>query len=190
MQAEVDTHALMALAGASSFVLGFPFEGALLFCLFHMAHVLEGRFVDQANSNLSNLVDSLPKTIRSIQTKASGEVEWGSQKMVAVRDVPAGALVVVKPGELVPLDGVIFSGNALVGVPFTDTPAASLEIMSPCRLTSSDNFAILWVLPHLIPSSIGGMVQVTRASPVRACLLSNGLEHPCSQVAMFMTARW
>lgn len=125
LQAEVDTHALMALAGAGSFILGFPLEGALLFSLFHLAHVLEGLFVDRANSDLSLLVDSLPKTIRTVSATADGLVDWASQQQASVDDVAIGRLIVVKPGELVPLDGVIFSGTALLGTPAAHSPIAS-----------------------------------------------------------------
>lgn len=117
LQAQVDAHTLMALAGAGSFALGFPLEGALLFCLFHLAHVLEGVFVDRAQTNLSGLVDALPKTVRTVSATPEGTVNWSSQDQLRVDDVAVGRLIVVKPGELVPLDGVVHTGTALLGAP-------------------------------------------------------------------------
>ena len=115
LQAQVDAHTLMAVAGASSFALGFPLEGALLFSLFHVAHVLEGVFVNRAQSNLSGLIDSLPKTIRIVSPAQDGTIDWISQEQVPVDDVAIGSLIAVKPGELVPLDGTVHSGTALLG---------------------------------------------------------------------------
>eukprot|EP00892_Ulva_mutabilis_P003007 jgi/Ulvmu1/12707/UM095_0011.1 len=115
LQAQVDAHTLMAFAGAGSFALGFPLEGALLFCLFHVAHVLEGVFVDNAQRNLSGLVDALPKTVRTVSTKSDGVIDWASQESLSVKHVGVGRLIVVKPGELVPLDGIVHTGTSLLG---------------------------------------------------------------------------
>jgi Cd2+/Zn2+-exporting ATPase len=116
MRLNIDAHVLMALAGVGSFWLGAPLEGALLFVLFHMAHALEAKFVRAAHTSLTGLLDAVPATANVVVSGTDGNADWGSQKAIAVAEVPIGALVVVKPGEAVPLDGVVHEGQALVGV--------------------------------------------------------------------------
>jgi hypothetical protein len=105
----------MALAGSGSFILGLPLEGALLFFLFHFAHVLESKFVDGAERSLSGLLDAIPQKARRVSALPDGGVDWSSQELVCVDSVPLGTLLVVKPGEVVPLDGIVSEGSALVG---------------------------------------------------------------------------
>jgi cation transport ATPase len=116
MRLNVDAHVLMALAGVGSFWLGAPLEGALLFVLFHMAHALEAKFVRAAHTSLTGLLDAVPATANVVVSGKDGHADWASQTKTAVAEVPIGALVVVKPGEAVPLDGVVLEGQALVGV--------------------------------------------------------------------------
>jgi cation transport ATPase len=116
MRLNIDAHVLMALAGVASFWLGAPLEGALLFVLFHMAHALEAKFVRAAHTSLTSLLDAVPATANVVVSGRDGHVDWVSQTSTAVADVPIGSLVVVKPGEAVPLDGIVHEGQALVGV--------------------------------------------------------------------------
>ena len=115
MHQRVDAHVLMALAGVASFMLALPLEGTLLFVLFHMAHALEAKFVGAAQSSLTGLLDAVPATATVVQRLPDGGVDWGAQETTPVADVPVGSLVVIKPGDAVPLDGVVTEGQALVG---------------------------------------------------------------------------
>lgn len=111
----INSHTLMALAGVGSFLLGLPLEGALLFFLFHFAHVLESKFVSGAERSLEGLLDALPQKVRKVKSLADGSLDWSNQQQVRVEDVDVGTLIVVKPGEVLPLDGTVVEGSALVG---------------------------------------------------------------------------
>lgn len=137
----VDTHTLMAMAGIGSFLMGLPLEGILLFCLFHLAHVLESKFVSGAERSLEGLLDALPQKARKVKALADGSLDWSNQQEVKVDDVDIGTLIVVKPGEVLPLDGTVVEGSALVGV-FESSHRLHLYVQrsSCCR------FAGLWTV--------------------------------------------
>jgi Cd2+/Zn2+-exporting ATPase len=115
LSGEVNTHVLMAAAVVGTLVLGFPAEGAALLLLFQVSHSLEHRFTATARVSLSRLLDNAPTSARVVGTLESGDVDWQSQADVEAASVAIGSLVAVKAGEMVPLDGVIVSGRALVG---------------------------------------------------------------------------
>jgi Zn2+/Cd2+-exporting ATPase len=119
MKLNIDAHVLMALAGMGSCTLGLPLEGALLFVLFHMAHALEAKFVNAAHMSITGLVDAVPTMANVAAMSEDGSVDWHSQKAMPVAEVTSGSLVVVKPGETIPLDGRVHDGQALVGVCLT-----------------------------------------------------------------------
>lgn len=103
-QGVFDIETLMVLAGVGAALLGAWFEGAFLLFLFSLGHALEHRAMDKARRAIESLGKLRPETAR---VKRGDEV-----KEVAVGEVRRGDLVVVRPGDRVPLDGVIRSGNS------------------------------------------------------------------------------
>jgi cation transport ATPase len=73
------------------------------------------QFVSGAQSSLEGLLDALPQKVRQVTPRADGSLDWSNQQQVRVDDVDVGSLIVVKPGEVLPLDGVVVEGSALVG---------------------------------------------------------------------------
>lgn len=133
LDSNIDTHTLMALAGIGSFLLGLPLEGALLFFLFHFAHVLESKFVSGAERSLEGLLDALPQKARKVEALADGSPDWSNQQQVRVDDVELGTLIAVKPGEVLPLDGTVVEGSALVGAPQADPSPRDTYGLQKCR---------------------------------------------------------
>lgn len=117
----------MAVAGASSLALGMLFEGALLFVLFHLSHGLEARYTASASASVSDLVGSVPRTAMSVTVSGSGHVAWDTQREVEVASLSRGDCFVLKPGDTVPLDGVVIEGASSVG-------AIRLAALRPQRL--------------------------------------------------------
>ena len=132
MKLNVDAHVLMALAGIGSCILGMPLEGALLFVLFHIAHALEAKFVTAAHTSITGLMDAVPASANVVTVNAAGAAQWESQLSRPVQDVAAGSYVVVRPGEAVPLDGVVHEGQALVGMHQSQS-AFAMICVAPCQ---------------------------------------------------------
>lgn len=103
-QGLIDIETLMVLAAAGAGFLGAWFEGAFLLFLFSLGHALEHRAMDRARRAIEALGKLRPETA---QVKVGNEV-----KEVPVNKVKRGDIIIVRPGDRVPLDGVIRSGNS------------------------------------------------------------------------------
>jgi Zn2+/Cd2+-exporting ATPase len=99
-----DIETLMVLAGVGAGLLGAWFEGAFLLFLFSLGHALEHRAMDKARRAVEALGKLRPENAR---------VKRGEDVVeVPVREVRRGDIIVVRPGDRVPLDGVIRSGRS------------------------------------------------------------------------------
>lgn len=77
-----------------------------------IAFILLGKLLEEkAKGNTSTAIKKLmglqPKTVMVIQPD-------GTEKQVAIEDVHAGAIILVKPGEKIAVDGMVTSGNSYV----------------------------------------------------------------------------
>lgn len=135
----------MAAAVVGTLVLGLPTEGAILLLLFQISHALEHRFTAAARANLARLLDSAPTTARVLGTLPSGEADWQRQTDVDANTVAIGCLVAVKPGEMVPLDGVVVSGRALVGAALLESFSMIIFFVNDLSATRTvDSAAGVW----------------------------------------------
>ena len=103
---QVDTDLLMVVAALGAAVLGLVAEGALLLFLFSIGHALEERALDRARKAIRSLADLAPKT--AIAHREGKEIS------VPVDDLQIGEVVIVRPGERIPVDGEVLAGQSLV----------------------------------------------------------------------------
>jgi Cd2+/Zn2+-exporting ATPase len=101
-----DVHTLMILAGIGAGILGAWAEGAFLLFLFTLGHALEHRAMDKARRTIESLGQLTAKTARMRKGNEIVEVPVGR---IAIGDV-----VVVRPGDRIPLDGTIVDGQSLI----------------------------------------------------------------------------
>ena len=101
-----DIDLLMVVAAIGAAFLGEFSEGALLLFLFRLGHVLEERALDKARKAIDSLAELAPRT--AIVKDAGGESEQD------VDDLKLGAVVVVKPGMRIPVDGEVVVGRSTV----------------------------------------------------------------------------
>jgi Cd2+/Zn2+-exporting ATPase len=107
---DIDLLMSLAILGAVSVSLGFGeslyMEAATLAFLFSVAELLERYSMDKARSSLQELMDLSPDeaTVR----------RDGEEVTIPVEDVEVGDVVVVKPGEKIPLDGEVLEGESAV----------------------------------------------------------------------------
>ncbi|ONM20576.1 Cadmium/zinc-transporting ATPase HMA2 [Zea mays] len=100
----LDINALMLVAVAGAAALGDYAEAGAIVFLFTTAEWLETLACTKASAGMSSLMSMVPPTVVLAQT---GEV-------VGVRDVGVGAVVAVRAGEVVPVDGVVVDGQSEV----------------------------------------------------------------------------
>jgi Cd2+/Zn2+-exporting ATPase len=102
----LDINVLMIVAATGAAVLGQWSEAATVVFLFGLAQALEARTLDRARNAIRALMDLTPAD--ALVRDAVGE------RRVAVDEVPIGALIVVRPGEKIPLDGAVVAGRSAV----------------------------------------------------------------------------
>lgn len=101
---DIDTLMIVAAAGAAG--LGAWAEGALLLFLFSLGHALEHMAMDRARKAIEALAELTPKT--AMVQRDGVEIE------VRVEALQRGDLAIVKPGQRIPADGEVASGNSSV----------------------------------------------------------------------------
>ena len=102
----LDIHVLMMVAVAGAMALGEWSEAASVVFLFALAQVLESRAMERARGAIRSLMDLAP---------AEALVERGSAHVrTPVDEVRAGDVVLVRPGEKIPLDGRVRAGQSHV----------------------------------------------------------------------------
>jgi Cd2+/Zn2+-exporting ATPase len=102
----LDIDLLMSAGIVGALAVNMPFEAATLAVLFSTAELLERFSMDRARDSLRELMELSPDTA----TVRRG----GEEVVVATEDVAVGETVLVRPGERVPLDGVVSEGESAV----------------------------------------------------------------------------
>ncbi len=122
----VDVIAILAIAG--SVVLGQYLAGALVVLMLSGGEALEAYALRRARSSLSALAERAPRAAHI----------WQGDELVSIPadQVEVGMEIVVKPGELIPVDGVVTSGSAsiseadLTGEPVPVRKAPGMLVLS------------------------------------------------------------
>jgi Cd2+/Zn2+-exporting ATPase len=99
-----DIDFLMIVAAAGAAILGRWAEGGLLLFLFSLGHALEVYAIGRARRSIEALGEITPRTARVRRE--------GREREVAVEDLVRGDLVVVRPGERIPIDGNVVEGRS------------------------------------------------------------------------------
>lgn len=101
-----DENFLMTLASAGAFIIGEYFEGATVMLLYNIGEMLQDYALRNSRRSISDLLKLKVDTVRLL--------DGGVEKEVAPADVPVGSVILIKPGEKIPIDGMIEEGSALV----------------------------------------------------------------------------
>ncbi|MFT0546265.1 heavy metal translocating P-type ATPase [Allopusillimonas ginsengisoli] len=105
--ARLNINALMSVAVTGAFLLGQWAEAAMVMALYALAELIEARAVDRARNAIKGLLDLAPETA---EVRQAG----GNWKTTPARDVTLGAIVRIKPGERVALDGTVTAGASAI----------------------------------------------------------------------------
>ena len=103
----LNINALMTVAVTGAFVIGQWPEAAMVMALYAIAELIEARSVDRARNAIKGLLDLAPDTAELRQPD-------GAWQPVAAAAVEPGAVVRIRPGARVPLDGVVTAGASAV----------------------------------------------------------------------------
>jgi len=103
----LNINALMTVAVSGAFLIGQWPEAAMVMALYAIAEAIEARAVDRARHAIQGLLAMAPE-------EASLRQADGRWVTVPVAQVAVGALLRVKPGERVPMDGVVRAGSTSI----------------------------------------------------------------------------
>lgn len=93
---------LMAVASLGALFLDYRFEAATVLFLYCLAEYFEGYIQDRAKRTVEKISKVIPENARVLSD--------GAEKSVSVNEVEIGAIILVKPGERIPLDGNVIDG--------------------------------------------------------------------------------
>ncbi|OUL04627.1 cadmium-translocating P-type ATPase [Bacillus spizizenii] len=101
-----DEHFLMALATIGAFLIQQYPEGVAVMLFYQIGELFQGAAVSRSRKSISALMDIRPDY-------ANVKTENGIEQ-VSPEDVKTGDIIVVNPGESIPLDGKVVQGSAMV----------------------------------------------------------------------------
>ncbi len=122
----LDVDVLMVLAALGAALIGAPFEGALLLFLFSFSNVLQRHAMDRTHRAIESLLTLRP---------TEAVVKRGtSTERIAVEKLDLNDIVIVKPGEQIPVDGILTEGHTTIdessltgeSMPASKSPGAQL----------------------------------------------------------------
>lgn len=106
---EINIDVLMTLAALLSVLIGSGFEGALLLVLFELSAAMENSVTQKTKGALTHLHHLCPRGAFFL-------TEDGNVREKSVKDIAVGDKILVKAGEIVPLDGTVISGRSHVNL--------------------------------------------------------------------------
>lgn len=106
LKLRLDMNCLMSLAAVGAFFIGHGEEGAAVLFLFFVAESLEEYAGDNAKQSIRQLLRLVPETARV--KKGTGETE------LHTHEIGIGDIIIIRPGEKVPLDGKVVTGHSYV----------------------------------------------------------------------------
>ena len=102
----LDMNFLMTVAILGALAIGEYLEAAAIAFLFSTAELLEAYAVDRARASMESLMDLAPKTAVVLRE--------GVEETVRASEIVVGDVVVVRPGERIPVDGSVLEGASAV----------------------------------------------------------------------------
>lgn len=125
-----DENFLMSIATIGAFLLGEYLEGIAVMLFYQIGELFQSYAVNQSRKSISDLMDIRPDSATVLRDSEEEEVD--------PEEVMIGETIVVRPGEKVPLDGVVIEGNstldtaALTGESVPRNITVGAEIISGC----------------------------------------------------------
>ncbi|PIF73981.1 Cd2+/Zn2+-exporting ATPase [Variovorax sp. 54] len=107
VRGRLNINALMAVAVTGAFIIGQWPEAAMVMALYAIAELIEARAVDRARNAIQSLLALAPEQAEVRQPD-------GSWQTVRADAVALDAVARIRPGERVPLDGVVLEGTSAI----------------------------------------------------------------------------
>lgn len=126
----LDENFLMAVASVGAIALGDYREATAVMLFYEVGEYFEDKAVDSSRRNIANMMD--------LKSDTALVVKDGEERTTRSEDVSVGAIIKVKGGEKIPLDGVVVQGTSfldtksLTGEPVPRRVCVGSEVISGC----------------------------------------------------------
>ncbi|MFL7837166.1 MAG: heavy metal translocating P-type ATPase [Candidatus Promineifilaceae bacterium] len=107
---EININVLMTIASIGALIIGATVEAGMVMVLFALSEALEGYTAGRARQSIKRLMQIAPATATRLP-QSGGE---GYMAEVPVQELAVGDLILIRPGERIPMDGRILSGSSAV----------------------------------------------------------------------------
>lgn len=165
----VNIHVLIAFAALASVFMGNALEGGLLLAMFSLSHQAEHYFTEEAMGDVKTLKDRNPESalvLDEFDQSKPPPLSSVPSKEVAVKDVAVGSYVLVKAGEVVPVDGDVYDGKATVTVDHLTGEATPIEKQAgdfiPGGARNLDGIMIVKTTKVWSESTVARIMELTR----------------------------
>jgi len=123
---QININTLMTIAAVGAVVIGAYTEAGLVMVLFAIGEALEGYTTERAQRSIHSLMAVAPNEATLLTTDDAGQAIQGAlppdchsspawrERRVPVSDLRIGDLILVKPGERIPMDGRVVNGASSV----------------------------------------------------------------------------
>jgi Cd2+/Zn2+-exporting ATPase len=102
----LDMNCLMSIAAIGAFFIGHGEEGAAVIFLFFIAELLEDYAADNAKKSIGDLMHLAPETANVKRD--------GNELNLHVHEIKKNEIILIRPGEKIPLDGKVVTGHSSV----------------------------------------------------------------------------
>jgi Cd2+/Zn2+-exporting ATPase len=123
-----DENFLMALATVGAFGIGEYPEGVFVMLFYQVGELFQKRAVDKSRDSISQLMDIMPEY--------ANLEEGNTLRQVDPEEVEPGQIIIIKPGEKIPLDGIVVEGSSSINTVALTGEAAPRDIGVGSELVS------------------------------------------------------
>jgi Zn2+/Cd2+-exporting ATPase len=106
LRLDFDMKTLMTIAIIGAAIIGEWSEGAVVVILFAISEVLESYSMEKARASIRSLMEMAPKEALVIRK--------GKELLLKAEDIEVGDIMIVKPGQMLAMDGVIVEGSSSI----------------------------------------------------------------------------
>ncbi|NVB84158.1 MAG: cadmium-translocating P-type ATPase [Kofleriaceae bacterium] len=103
---ELDVDLLMVVAAIGAAAIGYWFDGALLIFIFALSGTLEGYASARTQRDIESLM--------ALNPQEAVVVRDGTEERISIEQLAIDDIVIIKPGERIPADGMVIEGASLV----------------------------------------------------------------------------